>query len=103
MQFTTVYGCMIENGWELPAEPMLTLVLVVVTMLSPFSVVSIEAAFMLTFGAVAEYAEFNPLALASELPLAFFWSASLFTAFNADVAVAPGATAEVEADVAVAG
>lgn len=72
MQFTTVYGCMIANGWELPVEPMLTLVLVVVAMLSPLSVVSIEAAFMLIFGAAAEYAEFSPLALASELPPAFF-------------------------------
>ncbi len=54
MQFTTVYGGMIENGWELPVEPILTLVLVVVVMPSPLSVVSIEAAFMLTFGAAAE-------------------------------------------------
>ena len=44
----------------------------------------------------------DPLALASELPLAFFWSASLFTAFNVDVALAPGATAEVDVEVAVA-
>ena len=54
MQFTTAYGDMIEKGWELPVVPMLTLVLVVVVMLSPLSVVSIEAALMLTFGAAAE-------------------------------------------------
>lgn len=58
---------------------------------------------MLTFGADAEYALFNPLALAREFPAAVFTSASLFTAFNVEVAVPPGAKADVEAEVAVAG
>ena len=54
MQFTVVYGCMIENGCDPPALPTLTLVLVVVVMPIPLSVVSMEAAFMLTLGAVVE-------------------------------------------------
>lgn len=54
MQFTTVYGCMIENGCDPPAIPTMTLVFVVVVMPIPLNVVSMDAAFILTLGADVE-------------------------------------------------
>lgn len=93
---------MIENGWDPPALPTVTVVVVAVFTFTPLRVVSMEAGLMLTLGAAAEYALFNPFALANELPSAVFLSASLLTAFSVDVAVAPGATVEVDTDTAVA-
>lgn len=103
MQFTTVYGCMIENGCDPPVAPMVTSVVVVVVTLIPLKLVSMDAAFILTLGAVEEYT-FAPLApFANEFPWGVLAFGSAFTALSVEVAVAPGATVEVEVEVAVAG
>src|SRR5687768_13192658 len=62
-----------------------------------------DAEFIVTLGADEESALPVPFAFANELPSAVFLSASPLTALSVDVAVAPGATAEVDVETAVAG
>ena len=62
-----------------------------------------DAEFIVTLGADEEYALPVPFAFANELPSAVFLSASPFTVLSVEVAVAPGATAEVDVETAVAG
>ena len=85
--------------------PTVTAVLVVVVTLTPLRVVSMEPVCMFTFGAVVE--EYILVRAADDVAIALLpgvvMSPVALAALSVDVALAPGATAEVDVETAVAG